>query len=299
MRKISASYLWAAFLWHNTWFSRIISDEPYLKMVYRGYMGRKLNISSPETFNEKIQWLKLYDRRPEYTKMVDKYEAKKYVAEIIGEKYIIPTILICDKFDDIDFDSLPEKFVIKCTHDSGGLVICKDKKSFDIQMARKKITRCQKNNFYWQGREWPYKNVAPRIIVEAYMEDSTTKDLRDYKFFTFNGVVKLLFIATERQTVGEDTKFDFFDENYNHLDIKNGHDNAAIIPPKPQNFEEMKRLAEMLGRNFPHVRVDFYEVDGDIYFGELTFAHWSGMVPFEPDEWDKIIGDWILLPEQS
>ena len=166
-------------------FFKFMSDEAYLKFMYKLKMKRKLNLSDPQTFNEKLQWLKIYDRKPEYTTMVDKYEAKKYVADIIGEEYIIPTLGVWDRFEDIDFDELPDQFVLKCTHDSGGLVICRDKSKLDLKAAKKKINKSLKRNYYWIGREWPYKNVRPRIIAEKFMTDPTSDDLQDYKFFFF------------------------------------------------------------------------------------------------------------------
>ena len=274
----------------------LLTDSMYLKLIYKARMGKKLNLKQPLTYTEKIQWIKLYDRNPIYTKLVDKYEVKSYVANKIGEKYIIPTLGVWDCFDEIDFDKLPNQFVLKCTHDSGGNVICRNKAEFDFVKAKEKIEKCLKRNYYWHGREWPYKNVKPRIIAEYYMEDEKTGELRDYKFFAFNGSTKALFIASDRQVVGEETKFDFFDENFQHLDLKNGHPNALTIPDKPQNFETMKELANKLSEGFPEVRVDFYEANGEVYFGELTFAHWSGLTPFEPEAWDKTFGDWIDLP---
>lgn len=274
-----------------------MDDEQYIRRLYKINMGKELNLDPPVTFNEKIQWLKLHDRKPIYTTMVDKYEAKKYVADIIGEEYIIPTLGVWDHFEDIDFDSLPDQFVLKCTHDSGGLVICRDKSKLDKNAAKKKIEKSLKKNFYYTGREWPYKNVKPRIIAEQYMEDESTHDLRDYKIFAFDGVPKALFIATERSST-EETKFDFFDAEFKHLPFTNGHPNADIMPAKPETFELMKELAGKLSKGFPELRVDFYEVNGRTYFGELTFSHWSGMVPFNPEEWDKTFGEWIKLPEE-
>ena len=275
---------------------KIIPDKMYLKLKYRLLFGRNLDFDNPKSFNEKINFLKIYDKNPIYTKMVDKSEAKKYAANIIGEKYIIPTIGVYEKFDDIDFDSLPDRFVIKCTHDSGGLVICKDKKSFDKEVAKKKINKCLKTNYYYHGREWPYKNVKPRILIEDYMEDSKCGELRDYKFFCFDGVPKLMFVATNRFGDGE-TYFDFFDEDYNHLPFSQGHPNAPVIPRKPKNFEKMKKLASKLSQGIKQVRIDFYEVDGEVYFGEFTFSHFSGMMPFVPDEWDYKIGELVKLKE--
>lgn len=280
-------------------FYKLLNDKKYLELLYYRKMNKKIDLENPKTYNEKLQWLKLYDRKPIYTTMVDKYEAKNYVAERIGEEHIIPTLGVWDKFEDIDFDSLPDRFVLKCTHDSGGLVICKDKSEFDYKKAKKKIKKSLKRNYYWSGREWPYKDVKPRIIAEQYMEDAETAELRDYKFFCFNGEAKMIFIATDRQKKDEETKFDFFDMDYNHLPIVNGHPNSKKVPQKPKNFEQMRILAEALSDRIPHLRVDFYEVDGNVYFGEMTFFHFSGMVPFEPQEWDEIIGSWIDLPEKT
>ena len=280
------------------WFN-FLPDRLYLQLMFRANMDQKLDLKNPKTFNQKLQWLKLYDRKPHYTDMVDKYEAKRYVAERIGEQYIIPTFGVWDKFEDIDFDALPDQFVLKCTHDCGGLVICKDKSKLDIEAAREKINRCLKRNYYRHGREWPYKNVKPRILAEQYMEDTKTAELRDYKFFCFDGEVKALFIATERQKAGEEVKFDFFDADFNHLDFRQGHPNAIDCPEKPTKFDEMKVLAGKLSKGVPQIRVDFYEVDGEIYFGELTFSHFTGMVPFKPEEWDEKFGEWIDLPEKE
>lgn len=270
-----------------------MSDQKFLDLCFEYYLGKKINWKNPQTYNEKLQWLKIYDRQDRYTKMVDKYEAKEYVKNIIGEEYIIPTIGIYDKFENIDFEKLPQQFVMKCTHDSGGLVICKDKKNLNIKEAKRKINQCLKVNYFNCWKEWPYKNVKPRIIIEKYMTNDDSDGINDYKFFCFNGKVKLLFIATDRVNENEETKFDFYDENFNHLPIKNGHPNALVPPSKPLNFEKMKELAEILSKDIPHLRVDFYEINGKIYFGELTFSHWAGMVPFEPEEYDLILGNWI------
>lgn len=275
----------------------IKNDELFIRLKWKLCMDYPLNIKNPQTFNEKLQWLKLNDRKSIYTTMVDKYEAKKYVGNIIGMEHIIPTIAVYDRVEDIDFDSLPDQFVMKCTHDSGGIVICKDKSKLDKVSVLKRLNYYLHRRYFWQNREWPYKNVRPRIIVEKYMEDDKTKDLRDYKFFCFDGVMKVLFIASERQSK-EETKFDFFDADFHHLNIRNGHPNASVLPAKPENFEQMKLMAEKLSEHIPHLRVDFYEVNGNVFFGELTFFHWSGFVPFEPKEWDMEFGRWINLPEK-
>lgn len=274
-----------------------VDDETYLKIAYRIRMGKKLNLNPPVTFNEKLQWLKLHDRRPEYTTMVDKYEAKKWITERIGEEYIIPTLGVWDHFDEIDFDTLPNQFVLKCTHDSGGLVICRDKKKLDKKEARKKIEKCLRHNYYWGLREWPYKNVRPRIIAEKYMEDSATNELRDYKFYAFRGVAKAMFIASNRQK-GE-TAADYFDMDFKPLQFTWGYPNSKVQPQKPDNFEEMVKIAEKVTKDIPEARVDFYEVNGKTYFGEITFFDGSGMQRFDPDSWDETFGKWIKLPEKS
>lgn len=276
-----------------------IPDRTYIRYLFFLRMGKHLNLKDPKTYSEKLQWLKLYDRKPVYPEMVDKYAVKEYVKGIIGEEYIVPTYGVWDRFEDIDFDKLPESFVLKCTHDSGGLVIVRDKSEFDKNKAKQKINTCLKKNYYWHGREWPYKNVKPRIIAEKYLEDKSDQELRDYKFFAFDGKVKALFIATDRADSSTETKFDFFDENFKHLPFTNGHPNAKEIPHKPKNFETMKMLAGKLSEGIPQLRVDFYEADGKVYFGEMTFFHWSGMTPFVPEEWDYTFGSWIDLERLS
>ena len=244
-----------------------------------------------------MQWIKLYYRDPAYTKLVDKYEVKQFISEKIGKEYIIPTIGVWDDVDEIDFDSLPNAFVLKCTHDSGGNIICPDKSVLDVDAAKKKIKSCMKRNYYYHLREWVYKDVKKKIIAEPYLEDPTTQELRDYKFFCFNSDVKALFIAANRFT-GNGLTFDFFDSDFNWLDFKWGHPNAAQTPQKPVMFDKMKELASELSKGIPHVRVDFYEINGKIYFGEMTFFTYSGFQKFDPIEWDKTFGDWLELPKK-
>ena len=270
----------------------------FLKRMYRICMGRELDLDNPLTYTEKLQWLKLYDHRPEYTAMVDKYAVKQYVAEKIGAEYVIPLLGVWERAEDIDFDALPQQFVLKTTHDSGSYVVCKDKSQLDIPAARKRMAKFLKRKYYGNNREWPYKNVKPRIIAEAYMEDSRYGELRDYKFFTFGGEPKVLYIAQGRGR-GEPTVADFFDMDFNHLPFTIDHDMAPVPPEKPECFEEMKRLAAVLSEGTPQLRVDFYEVDGRVYFGEMTFFHCSGMEGFQPEEWGRIFGDWVQLPEAN
>lgn len=277
-----------------------MTDETLLKLMYKSRMGKTLNLDNPKSFSEKLQWLKLYDRKPWYTKLVDKYEVRSYIEETIGKEYLIPLYGVWDDADEIDFDSLPDQFVLKCTHDSGSVIICQDKTKLDKNKAKKKLKRAQRFNYYYCSREWPYKNVKPRIIAEKYMlniEGST--ELSDYKWFCFDGVAKVMFVVTDRQTPGVGTKMDYFDMEFRHLPFTNGCPNATHIIEKPVNFELMRELAERISKGLPHVRVDFYEADGRVYFGEITFFDGCGMTPFEPDEWDDMFGSWIRLPGKT
>lgn len=275
-----------------------LSDKTYLSIMYRAAFRKKLNWEVPKTYNEKLQWLKIYDRNPIYCKMVDKYEAKQFVSGKIGDQYVVPLLGgPWNSFNEIDFDVLPDQFVLKTTHDCGGVVICKNKSTFDSQTAQNFLEKHLQTNYYLKHREWPYKDIKPRIFAEKYLLDEKTAELRDYKFFCFDGVPKMMFIATERQSKGTETKFDFYDMEFQHLPFTNGHPNSMHAPIKPENFDRMKELASILSQGIPHVRVDFYEANGHLYFGELTFSHWGGWVPFEPEEWDERIGSWIHLPK--
>lgn len=278
---------------------RLLNDKTYLRILYYLSFGKPLELNNPKTFNEKLQWLKLYDRNPKYTELADKNTVKSYIKKSIGKEYVIPTIKTYKKFNDINFNELPNQFVIKCTHDSGGVIVCKDKTTFNIKAARKKINSHLKKNYFYSLREWPYKNIKPKIIIEQYMEDQNDGELRDYKFFTFNGDCKLMFIASNRQGKTE-TYFDFYDDNFKHLSFTNGHPNAPTNPHRPKQFQKMQLLAEKISKdlNLTHARIDFYEANSKIYFGEITFYHWSGIVAFDPPKWDEKLGEWITLPEK-
>lgn len=279
-------------------FGRWLPDRLFLRLKFRLSMRYKLDLKNPKSFSEKLQWLKLYNRCPEYTIMVDKVKVKEYVASRIGDDYIIPTLAVWDDPDKIDFCTLPDRFVLKCNHNSGqGLFICKDKSTIDEAKVRTELRKGLKENYYIINREWPYKNVPRRVFAEAYKEDAFG-ELRDYKFFCFDGKVRALFIATDRSKGEHEVRFDFFDENFAHLPFTNGHPNAEIMPAKPESFEEMKHLAEVLSKGLPHVRIDLYDVSGKIFFGEMTFFHWSGLMPFVPTEWDYKFGEWLTLPQR-
>lgn len=269
---------------------KFLPDRIYIQLNYFARFKKFANLETPKTYNEKINWLKLNVKNPLYTKLVDKYEVKSYVGNIIGSQYIIPTLQVYDDVDSIDFDALPEQFVLKCTHDSEGLVICKDKTSLNIDKAKKKLRRALKQNFFYIGREYPYKNVKPRIIAEPYLEDNIYNELRDYKFFCFDGEPKFMLVISNRMN---DVKIDYFDLNFKHLDTRQKYENADQKIEKPINFDKMIELSRTLSKKLGHVRVDFYEVNGKIYFGELTFYHFSGFMPFEPAKWDEIFGEYF------
>lgn len=273
---------------------RCLPDSLYISLQYYHHFYSFPNFKNPQKFNEKIQWLKLHDRKPQYTMMVDKYAVKEYVASVIGKQYIIPTLGIWDCAEDIDFNVLPEKFVLKCTHDSGSVVICRDKSCFDIEAAIQKLNKGLMRNGFWYGREWPYKNVKPRIIAERYLTDNP----KDYKYFCFNGIPRIVLVCSERFSDGG-LKEDFFDENWNHLDLcRPNHGNSKEKIEKPENHELMMSLAAELSKDIPFVRIDFYEVEGIVYFGEITFYPASGFEGFKPEEWDCKLGEWIELPKK-
>ncbi len=273
----------------------VVSKEWYLKRRFLKNVGYPLDLDNPKTFNEKLQWLKLYDHNPLYTKMVDKYEAKKYVADIIGEEYIIPTLGIWNHFDDIDFKKLPDQFVLKCTHDSGSIAICKDKSTFDKQTAKEKLERGLRYNYYYAGGfEWPYKNVKPRIIAEKYMEDGVTKEITDYKMMCFNGKVECSFTCTDRNT-DRGLHVTFYDKAWNIMPFERHYPRDKVAIPKPINYEKMVNLAEKLAESLKFARIDFYEINGNIYFGEITFFPGNGIEEFSPETWDYQLGEWIEL----
>lgn len=272
-----------------------MSDETYIKIAYHAKMGKKLNLEDPQTYNEKVQWLKLNYRKPEMTDLADKYAVREYVENRIGDHYLIPLLGVWSDSDSIDFDQLPNQFVLKCTHDSGSVIICKDKTKLDKDKTRKKLDKIMKNNYYWGQREWVYNDITPKIIAESYISSQTEDDLKDYKFFVFDGEVKFMFVASNR---GVDTRFDFYDNNFDYIDVKQKYPQADERIEKPENFEKMLVLAEKLASDIPHARVDFYNVEGKILFGEITFFHFSGWEKFEPDKYDRIFGSFLHLPDK-
>ena len=255
---------------------RIMSDRYFIKVLWKDSMGYKLDLSNPRTFNEKLQWLKLNARNPLYSTLVDKYAVKQWVADKIGEQYVVPNLAVYDNVDQIDLDSLPDRFVLKCNHDCGSIVICKDKSSFDLEAAKKKLDSALKENYYWNSREWPYKNVKPRIIAEPYLEDESG-ELRDYKVYAFNGKCDYLMLCFDRSK-GE-TKFIYFDRNWNIQKELSNHGRIygdTIKVERPYNLDLIFEYAERLSTGFPFVRVDFYEVNRQLFLGEMTFYPSAG-----------------------
>ena len=279
---------------------RLLPDKTYLKMKYYYYFHKHLDLRNPQSFNEKLQWLKLYDRKPEYTIMVDKYRVRDYIKEKIGEEYLIPLIGVWDNPDGIDFDSLPNQFVLKCNHNSGqGMYICKDKSKLtpkDIETIRKNLEKGLTHNYYFSGREWPYKDVPRKIICEKYMEDKSTSELRDYKFFCFNGVARCYKVDFDRFIEHRANYFTADGEimKLGEKDYPPDFNKELLIP---ENLEKMKELAVKLSEMHPFLRTDFYDVDGKVYFGELTFYPASGFGKFIYDGNDELLGSWIKLPE--
>ena len=269
-----------------------MSDEQFLKIIYKLALGKKLDLDNPITFNEKLNWLKLNDRNPQYSLLADKYEVKKIVAEKIGQEYVVPCYGAWDKFEDIDFDSLPEAFVLKANHDSSGATICKEKSKIDKQLLSQHFQRLLSRNYFYVGaREWPYKNIKPQILAEKLLEDSSGGRLRDYKFWCFNGEPLYMYCTVK----GGDVYENFFDMNFNPVDISHGFRRLAPEPAKPHNFELMKQLAAQLSSGIPFVRIDFFEVNDKVYFGEYTFYDWGGLKPFVDYQQDMHLGSLINL----
>ena len=274
-----------------------ISDDVFLRKKFKVKMGKNLDLENPITFNEKLQWLKLFDRKPEYTMMVDKYLVREYVKEKLGEEYLIPLLGVWDSPEEIDFNALPDKFVIKCNHNSGlGMYICKDKNKINIESVKSELKKGLAQNYYLLGREWPYKDVPRKIIAEQYMEDESTSELTDYKFFCFNGEPKMILVCSNRFSPSG-LRENFYDLDWNLLPVQRPkHPNSDNAIKKPETLGEMIRLAKVLAEDIPFSRIDFYNVGNRIYFGEITFFPASGMESFCPEEWDKIFGEWLKLP---
>ena len=272
----------------------VLSDEVAIKLMYKSFFHAVPDLKIPVTFNEKLQWLKLHDRNPLYTMLVDKVEVKLWVAGQIGWEHVVPTFGVWDSFDQIDFDALPERFVLKCSHDSGGLVICRDRSKFDVDAARKKIGRSLSRNFFWGGREWPYKNVRPRILGEKYLNPGLS-GMIDYKLYCFEGEPKFLYVSQGLDDHST-ARISFLNLDWTLAPFSRGdYAHFEELPMKPACFDRMVEFARTLSAGIPFVRVDFYDVGGVPVFSEMTFHPCSGFMPFNPREWDLRIGNMLSL----
>lgn len=288
-------------VWHRPFMKRavlffagLIPDKLYVNLIFKGKLGYKLNLRNPQTFNEKLNWIKLYNRNSLYTSMADKYAVKEIVKEKIGEEYMVKNLGVWDKFDEIDFDMLPNRFVLKCTHDSSGAIICRDKSTFDVDAAKKKVDFVMKMNYFYACREWPYKNIPHRIIADELLDDGSGHELNDYKFWCFNGEPTYMYctVKTKRDDIYEN----FYDMDFKPTQINHGWPRRIPEFEKPAAFELMKELAVKLSAGIPFVRIDFFYVNGKIYFGEYTFFDWAGLQPFDSFNQDKELGRLIQLP---
>ena len=278
---------------------KFLDDKTYIKLQYLNEMNRLPNLKNPKRFSEKMNWVKLYGRKKEYNMMVDKYEVRKYVAEKIGEEYLIPLLGVWDSWDEIDFDALPDEFVIKCTHDSGSVIVCKDKSTFDFEKAKEKINRKLNQSLYDFAREWPYKDLKPRIIAEKFMKEADGSGLKDYKFFCFNGEPTYLYISENLHDHAIAT-IDFYDIELNNTPFKRTDfktSNKKIVPPP--NYDKMVEFARIFSKDIPHLRVDFYDINGEIYFGELTFFTSAGYLKLDPEEWDLKLGEMMDISDMK
>ena len=271
---------------------RFIPDEPYLKMVFWIKTGKKLNLKNPRTFCDKLNWLKLHDFKPEFTRLADKIAVRDHIKELLGEDICLPLLGVWEHYDDIDFDTLPDKFVMKCNHDSGSVKIIRDKSSMDHAALREFFEGRLKLNPFVLGREYPYKDIKPRILVEKFMTSNTGRDIRDYKFLCFDGTPRYMFVISDRST---DCRSDFYDMDFNRLPIVDTYPMSDEPMEKPVFFDEMVELVTKLAQGLRTVRIDLYEIDGKIYFGEYTFYDGGGFWPKEPEEWEYRMGDLIRI----
>ncbi len=278
-------------------FFRWMSDKRNIMIKYKIRTGRKLNLDNPTRFNEKLQWLKLYDRNPIYRQLVDKYSVREYISQELGEEFLVPLLGVWDNAKQIDFDKLPDQFVLKCNHDSGSVIICRDKDFFDSKKAVKSLNKKLKKTGFWYGREWPYKNLKPRIIAEQYMECDNGEELIDYKFFCFSGEPKFVYVS-QGLSDHSTAHLSYVWLNWEQAPFcRTDFPQFDKLPEKPKTFEKMIEYSKLLAKNYPFARVDFYEINGQMYFGEITFYPGSGFTVFDPEEWDEKLGEWIDLSQ--
>ena len=275
-------------------------DEEYLKKLYKAHFGKELNLENPQTYNEKLQWLKLYYRRPDYTMMADKLAVRPYIAEKIGEEHLVPLLGVWESADDIDFDALPEQFVLKCNHNSGlGLCICKDKSTLNIKKVRSELEKGLKQDFFTVSREWQYKDIPHRILAEKYLKDEKQNEksgIINYKVTCFNGEPKYIYVSSNIEGKKNDRLSLLTPEWENAPFTHKRYKPFDTLPPKPLNYDKMLEYSRILSETIPCLRVDFYEVGGQLYFSELTFNTAGGFTQYSPDESGALIGSWLTLP---
>lgn len=273
-----------------------MNDETYIKFMFRVMMKEKLDLNSPKSFNQKLQWLKLNYVHPEYSNVVDKYKVRDYIAETIGEEYLIPLLGVWDSAEEIEYDNLPNSFVLKCNHNSGGVIVCRDKEKFDKNAAKKSLSRLLRKKYYLHGREYPYKGIKPRIICEQFMDDGTGSLPSDYKILCFNGIPQNIMVCCDRKNAHANYYFFDFDWNFlplNKVDVNLPKD---FTLPKPNKLKQMRELAEILSKPYIVSRIDFYEIQGRLYFGEITLFPASGLDRDISYETDMLFGRDIILP---
>ena len=286
---------WASSVKRKT--CRLIPTSIYIRLMYYHITGIKLNLKNPQTFTEKLQWMKLHYRNPLYTYCSDKLKVREYIAKKIGDEHLIPLLGVYDKADDIDFEKLPNQFVLKCNHDSGSIIFCKDKNDFDIKAAKAHLKKHMNTNFYYPSREWQYKDIEPKILCEEFLTDEKNEEIKNYKFFCFCGKPKIIQVVCGKYT---DMKLKFYDTDWQPIEST-----ISSIPEpdltlnKPQKLDEMLRIARKLSEGFAHVRIDLYLRYHKIYFGEMTFFDLGGNRKFNRNEFNLKMGSWFELPEKN
>lgn len=278
----------------STKFTKLYSDEKYIRLKYRLRFGKEIDLNNPQGFCEKLNWMKLNYRNPLFTMMADKYWVKPFVADKIGSEYVVPCYGCWKSVDEIDFAKLPEKVFLKSTHDSGGGILVDKSQGIDMKRIRKRFNKktLQGKNWYWYLREFPYKNIEPRIIAEEYLDEGTGHELHDYKFYCFNGEPAYMYVTNKGAKIYEN----FYDLDFNPVDISHGYERFTPEFARPANFEKMLELARVLSKGLPFVRIDFFNVSGKLYFGEFTFYDWAGLKPLT-GQWEIRLGEKIKLPQ--
>lgn len=274
-----------------------LDDVTFFKRRYKEYTGKELNLDNPMTFNEKLIWLQLYDHDPVYTLLSDKYKVKDFVTKTIGPRYVVPVIGVWDSVEKIPFSDLPEEYVLKCNHDCGSIFIKRKGERVDTRKVKRRFKKALSRNYYDVGRVWGYKNIEPLIFCEELIQTVDGKPPKDYKVFCFDGEPKFALVVSDRD---DKPKFDFFDLEWNRIPVRQHYPNSHYDIPKPEQWEEMLACARKLSKGIPHVRVDFYiDAVGQVFFGEMTFCHFSGKEPFEPDHYDALFGSYLRLPPKK